>query len=278
MGGRWGCRGPSLSDLLTAARVVFVHEEIERLQFVKSDEEIALIRESCRWGHLAHVLLQEMTRPGLTETEVESRASYEATMAMLRTLGPGYRALGYGRDDAYAGYRGQIGPYSAVPHAMTTNARFSRGDVLVTGVASNVGGYLSELERTMIIDRVSDRARHYFTSVEELQQLAIDAIRPGLPCREVDLVTRAFFDRHDLWEYWRHHTGHAIGMDYHEAPFLDHGDDRVIEPGMVFTVEPGIYVPGLGGFRHSDTVLATATGHEVLTYYPRGLANLTIAG
>ncbi|MBM3450726.1 MAG: M24 family metallopeptidase, partial [Armatimonadetes bacterium] len=99
-----------------------------------------------------------------------------------------------------------------------------------------------------------------------------------LPCREVDLMTRAFIDRHDLWEYWRHHTGHAIGMDYHEAPFLDHGDDRVIEPGMVFTVEPGIYVPGLGGFRHSDTVLATATGHEVLTYYPRGLANLTIAG
>jgi len=91
-------------------------------------------------------------------------------------------------------------------------------------------------------------------------------------------MTRAFIDRHDLWEYWRHHTGHAIGMDYHEAPFLDHGDDRVIEPGMVFTVEPGIYVPGLGGFRHSDTVLATATGHEVLTYYPRGLANLTIAG
>jgi Xaa-Pro aminopeptidase len=161
---------------------------------------------------------------------------------------------------------------------MTTNARFAPGDVLVTGAGSNVGGYLSELERTMIIAPVSDQARHFFGLMLDVQQRAIDAIRPGEPCSAVDRVTRAFFDEHDLWDHWRHHTGHAIGLDYHEAPFLDRGDDRIMEPGMVFTVEPGIYVPGLGGFRHSDTVLVTETGNEVLTYYPRDLVSLTIPG
>jgi Xaa-Pro aminopeptidase len=277
-GGRWGYRGPKLSEALPQARVIVIKDDIERLQFVKSDEEVALIRESCRWGNLAHTRLQELTRPGVTETEVEHQASHEATMAMVRTLGPSYRALGWGREGAHAGYRGQIGPHSALPHAMTTNTRFSRGDVLVTGAGANVGGYLSELERTMIMGPVPDRARHYFTLMEDIQDQTIAAIRPGVTCAEVDLVTRRFFDRHELWDHWRHHTGHAIGMDYHEAPFLDHGDDRVIQPGMVFTVEPGIYVPGLGGFRHSDTVLVTETGNEVLTYYPRGLANLTIPG
>ncbi|MDR5682643.1 MAG: Xaa-Pro peptidase family protein [Armatimonadota bacterium] len=274
--GRFGYRGPRLSEVLPAATVVVVRDEIERMQMMKSAEEVALIRESCRWGHLAHALLQEYTRPGLTETEVSNRASHEATLAMIRTLGPGYRAVGYGGVGARAGYRGQIGPYSALPHAMTTNARFAPGDVLVTGASANVGGYLSELERTMVIAPVSDRARRFFGLMLEVQQRAIDAIRPGEPCSAVDRVTRAFFDKYDLWDCWRHHTGHAIGLDYHEAPFLDRGDDRIMEPGMVFTVEPGIYVPGLGGFRHSDTVLVTPNGHEVLTYYPRDLASLTI--
>jgi Xaa-Pro aminopeptidase len=87
---------------------------------------------------------------------------------------------------------------------------------------------------------------------------------------------RAYFEEHGLKEYWRHHTGHAIGLRYHEGPFLDIGDDTVMQPGMVFTVEPGIYIPELGGFRHSDTVAVTDDGVEVLTYYPRDLESLTI--
>ena len=76
--------------------------------------------------------------------------------------------------------------------------------------------------------------------------------------------------------YWRHHSGHAIGLRYHEGPFLDPGDDTVIRPGMVFTVEPGLYAPELGGFRHSDTVAGHRGRHRALTYYPRDLESLTI--
>ena len=90
------------------------------------------------------------------------------------------------------------------------------------------------------------------------------------------MLFAAYFEEHDLWPHWRHHTGHAIGLRYHEGPFLDSGDDTEIRPGMVFTVEPGLYSPELGGFRHSDTALVTEDGIEILTYYPRDLASLII--
>jgi Xaa-Pro aminopeptidase len=77
-------------------------------------------------------------------------------------------------------------------------------------------------------------------------------------------------------KYWKHHSGHTIGLRYHEGPFLDSGDHTLLQPGMVFTVEPGLYVPGIGGFRHSDTVAITEDGIEVMTYYPRALESLTL--
>ena len=85
-----------------------------------------------------------------------------------------------------------------------------------------------------------------------------------------------YFEEHDLLRYWRQHTGHAIGLRNHEAPFLDVGDETVVEPGMVFTIEPGVYVAGLGGFRHSDTVVVRADGIEILTDYPSDLESLTL--
>jgi Xaa-Pro aminopeptidase len=93
----------------------------------------------------------------------------------------------------------------------------------------------------------------------------------------VDKAVRAYFDKHDLTACWKHHTGHAIGLRYHEGPFLDRGDATELMPGMVFTVEPGLYVSSLGGFRHSDTVVITEDGVELMTYYPRDLESLTLA-
>jgi Xaa-Pro dipeptidase len=139
-----------------------------------------------------------------------------------------------------------------------------------------VWGYLSELERTMFVGDPSGEQERMFEHMLVLQDLALDAIRPGVRCSDVDKAVRAYFEEHGLWEHWRHHTGHAIGLRYHEGPFLDSGDHTEIRPGMVFTVEPGLYSPELGGYRHSDTVLVTETGIEILTYYPRDLASLII--
>lgn len=270
-----GYRGPELSEV-TGARVERITGFVEDLMMIKSERELALIRESCKWGNLAHQLLQTYTRPGLTETEVSQRASNEATNAMLNAIGPIYQAQNPFARGAGAGYRGQIGRNAAIPHALANNITFREGDVLVTGASAAMWGYNSELERTMIIGTPSDDQRTMFDHMMAAQESAFDAMGPGKTCASVDTAVRAYYDDHDLKQFWKHHSGHAIGLRYHEGPFLDIGDDTVMRPGMVFTVEPGFYAPELGGFRHSDTVLITEDGIELLTYYPRDLESLTI--
>ncbi len=271
----FGYRGPSFGAL-TGETPTPIAGIVEDQMAVKSEAELALLRESCKWANLAHTLLQRYTRPGVTETEVETRASAEATYAMLDAIGPIYRAQSPWFSGAVAGYRGQIGRNAAIPHALANNIVFQAGDILVTGATAPVWGYHSELERTMVIGPPSDEQRRMFEHMVALQDLAVASIEPGVPCAEVDLRVRAYYEEHGLWENWRHHVGHTIGLRYHEGPFLDRGDDTEIRPGMVFTVEPGLYASGLGGFRHSDTVAVTESGVEWLTYYPRDLDSLTL--
>jgi Xaa-Pro aminopeptidase len=270
-----GYRGPTLSEL-TGATVVPIAGAIEDLMAVKSEAEVTCLRESVRWAELAHRLLQRFTRPGASETGVSRRAGMEATVAMLEALGDRYRAGNPFVDGAMAGYRGQIGRNSAIPHTLAGNITFEVGDVLVSGATAPVWGYLSELERTLVIGPPSNEQRRLFDHATAAQQVAFDAIRPGVHCSDVDLAVRAYYDANGLWDRWRHHTGHAIGLRYHEGPFLDLGDHTEIRPGMVFTVEPGLYHPDLGGFRHSDTVLVTEDGIDVLTTYPRDLDALIV--
>jgi Xaa-Pro dipeptidase len=271
----FGYRGPSLTEL-TGAPPEPVTAIVEDQLMIKSAAEIELLRESSKWANLAHTLLQRYTRPGLTETEVSQRASSEATLAMLDAIGPIYRGQSPYFDGAIAGYRGQIGRNAAIPHALAGNIAFQDGDVLVTGASAPVWGYHSELERTMVIGEPSDEQRRLFEHMVALQDLAFESIRPGARCADVDRAVRSYYDEHDLWPYWKHHVGHAIGLRYHEGPFLDLGDDTEIRPGMVFTVEPGLYAAGIGGFRHSDTVAVTENGLDFLTFYPRDLESLTI--
>lgn len=108
----------------------------------------------------------------------------------------------------------------------------------------------------------------------EAQETALKTIKAGIPFSKVEEAVQAYWKEHNLLHLVRHHTGHNIGLLGHEAPFFDLGDDTIIEPGMVVTVEPGLYVKGVGGFRHSDTVLVTNDGIEMLTYYPRDLNSL----
>ena len=274
-GGGYGYVGPKLSSLVQA-QVVAARDLIDRLMRIKSEEEIGLIRESCRWGAVGHKLLQEYTRPGLNETDISIRASYHASMQMIRALGTDYRATHFRPLPVETNFRGQIGANSANPHAMIINATLQPGDVLITRANSEVGGYLSELERTMFLGRPTAEQVRFFDLAVLAQELALRTIRPGVQCSDVARSVNDFYRANGIMQYWRAHTGHALGYSTHEAPFFDVGDHTVIEPGMVFSAEPGIFVPGLGGFRHSDTTLVTEAGIEILTSYPRDLASLTI--
>jgi Xaa-Pro dipeptidase len=270
-----GYEGPSLGDA-TGATVVPLAPALERLMSIKSEDEIELVRESARWCGHAHELLQRYTRPGATEAQASLRAGYEASLAMVDALGRSYDGGLSSSDGASAGYRGQIGERSAWAHAIAHNIEFKPGDVVVTETSAPVWGYNAELERAMIVGPPTDEMRRHFDHMRAAQRVAFDALRPGVTCADVDHAVLAYFEEHGILDTWSQHTGHAIGLRNHEAPFLDVGDRTAVHAGMVFTIEPGVYVAGLGGFRHSDTVVVRPDGIEILTDYPSDIESLSL--
>jgi Xaa-Pro aminopeptidase len=269
-----GYEGPPLGDV-TGDHVVPIGAAIETMLRRKSPAEIELIRESGRWCAYAHRLLQEYSRPGATEAEASLRAAHESTLAMLETIGHTGGQLG-SADGVKAGYRGQIGRRSSWAHAVAHNIELQPGDVLVTETGAPVWGYNAELERALVVGEPTDRMVVLFEHMLGARRAALDALRHGITCADVDAAVMRYFEENDLLAYWRQHTGHAIGLRNHEAPFLDVGDRTRIEPGMVFTIEPGVYDPEVGGFRHSDTVAVTEDGIDVLTDYPTDLESLVL--
>ena len=268
-----GYEGPPLSEV-TAAMVTPLADTIESMMARKSENELELIRESGRWCAYAQQLLQEYTRPGATEAEASLRAGQEATLAMLAALGDvGGLSSSAG---VSAGYRGQIGKRSAWAHAVAHSIEFQPGDMLVSETSAPIWGYNAELERGMVVGPPTDEQRWLLGHVVAAQEAAFAAMRPGATCADVDGAVMRYFEDNDLLPYWRQHTGHGIGLRNHEKPFLDLGDHTVLQPGMVFTVEPGLYDPELGGFRHSDTVVVTEHGMQKLTDYPSDIDSLTL--
>jgi Xaa-Pro aminopeptidase len=270
-----GYQGPALSEV-TGTPITALPPFIESLMVRKSEAEVALIRESARWCEHAHRLLQQYTRPGATEAQASLQAGHEATLAMLDALGSSFGGQQASSDGVSAGYRGQIGRRSAWAHAVAHNIEFREGDVLVTETSAPIWGYNAELERAMIIGAPTDEMRRLFDHAVAAQEVAFGALRPGVTCVDVDRAVLGYFEANDLLPYWRQHVGHGIGLRNHEAPFLDVGDHTPVGPGMVFTIEPGLYDNEVGGFRHSDTVVVTPDGIDVLTDYPRDIESLTI--
>ena len=270
-----GYAGPSLSDVMGGATTA-LSPFIEGLMVLKSDAEIALIRESARWCEAGHRLLSLYSRPGATEAQASLRAGHEATLQMLEALGSSFGGQQASSDGVSVGYRGQIGRRSAWAHAIAHNIEFQPGDVLVSETSAPIWGYNAELERTLIVGPPTDEMRRLFDHMVAAQEVALDCLRPGIACAEVDRAVLDYFAANDLMPYWRQHVGHAIGLRNHEPPFLDVGDQTRVEPGMVFTIEPGLYSPAVGGFRHSDTVVVTPDGIDVLTDYPKDIESLTI--
>jgi Xaa-Pro aminopeptidase len=270
----WGYQGPSLAALLQQPVSEAVASFLLHHRSIKSPEVLALIRLSAAWGHYAHGLMQQAIQVGANEVEVGQTASHAATLAFFQAVGDRYRNHDWGVTPIHVGFK--AGPATAIPHPMGGSRPMQAGDLLVTWATAKLAGYHAELERTLILGEPSAEQRAYFTAMCEAQEIGILVMRPGARCADVDAAVYTYWEAQGLLPYVRHHTGHGLDMEIHAPPFLDRGDRTVLEPGMLFSVEPGLYVPGLGGFRHSDTVLITDTGCEVLTRYPRDLASLTI--
>ncbi len=273
--GYWGYKGPSFEEAI-GFKFRLLPDIIMDMRVIKEPEEIELMAESSKWADRAHKYLQEYTEVGTNEIEVTLRASTQGSDDMMKELGDGYRPIGFSLFPAIAVYRGQIGPNSYFPHALSKGLVFQKGDTLVTGASSNVYGVQSELERTMFMGEPTNQQQDLFKAMMAAQDAALATAGPGVKCAEVDRAARNAFKEAGVFHLVKHHTGHALGMEGHERPFLDIGSEDVLEVGMIFSCEPGIYEQGLGGFRHSDTFVVTKDGIDVLTKYPRDLSALII--
>lgn len=271
-----GYVGPSLSAINSEGSVTVARDVVDALRMVKSPAELALIRESCTWGNLAHRLLQKHMAVGKTEIEVGLKATSEAILIMLDTLGSAYASQSRGFRNPPASASFIAGANTALPHGMRRGSGLKPGDAIITGASSDIGGYHSELERTMIVGEPSAEFVKYFDAMLAIQEAGFRAIRPGRTCADVESEVQREIAGLGLSHLTRHHTGHGIGLEGHEPPFIDLGDQTVLEPGMVFSVEPGLYVPGVAGFRHSDTVIVSEDGVEIATYYARDLPSLIV--
>ncbi|MFW9814732.1 MAG: M24 family metallopeptidase [Candidatus Thorarchaeota archaeon] len=273
--GYWGYKGPSFEDV-TGLKFKLLSDIIMDMRVIKEPEEIELMKESSKWADRAHKYLQEYTQVGANEIDVTIRASTQGSQDMVSELGDEYHPTGFSLFPAIALYRGQIGPNSYFPHALSRGLVFKKGDTLVTGASSDVYGVQSELERTMFMGEPSKRQKELFDAMLAAQDAALDAAGPGVYCSDVDKAARQAFKDKGVIHLVRHHTGHALGLEGHERPFLDLGSEDILNPGMIFSCEPGIYEESFGGFRHSDTFVVTDEGIEVLTKYPRDLSSLII--
>lgn len=272
-----GSRCPALSDVNPNLDLVILPYILEDLQIIKSEFDLKCIRESCRWGNLAMTFLQENTHIGLREIEVQEKTGNMASEIMLKTLGPHFppSTLGYNSlACAAATYRGQISSSASNPHVNAKNLQFHEGDSMIGESWAYLLEYGSELERVFFVGEPGKEQLKYYKLAVEAQNTAISIIREGVTCSEVDKEMKRFFKENNLEEYWRHHTGHSLGFNGHEHPFIDENEPTVLKKGMVFSVEPGIYINGVGGFRLSDTVVVTEDGVEMLTYFPREIEHL----
>ena len=224
---------------------------VERARMVKDREEIRRIREAVELGASLFRIAREKIRPGVSEVEVAAAMEYEA-----RSNG----AEGMAFPTILA-----AGPRSAVVHGRASAARIPRRGFVVCDFGVILAGYCSDRTRTVHVGKPAQEARRLYEAVLEAQQSAIAAVRPGVTAAEVDEAARGVLRKRKLAQHFTHSTGHGLGLEIHEAPRLAAGQAQKLESGMVFTIEPGAYLPGKWGVRIEDVVVVTASGCEVLS-------------
>lgn len=246
----------SVREKLTEIRLTSVNREVEELRAIKDADELQEIRTAVRLAERGFECLRSTLRPQATERQL----AFELEHAIRSFGGAG---LSFPAIVA-------VGDRAALPHYRPGDRDLSLSPILLVDWGATAhSGYRSDITRTLLTGKPPRRFEKVYRTVLEAQALAIERIRAGVTCREVDAAAREHIERAGFGRYFDHGTGHGIGLDVHELPRLSGNSETVLRPGMVVTVEPGIYLPGWGGVRIEDDVLVTRQGCEVLSSVPK---------
>ncbi len=227
---------------------------IRELRKTKTPQEIQLIRKACKLANIGMKTASEIVQAGVREKEVVAEVEY--AMRKAGSDGTAFETIV------------ASGATSAFPHGGNLEKTIQEGDFVVVDLGATAKFYRSDITRTFIAGKPSEKQRKIYLAVQQAQQKAFESIKPGVLASEVDMTARNVIEEAGFEEFFVHNLGHGVGLEVHEAPILSPDSKDVLEAGNVVTDEPGIYVPGLGGVRIEDTVLVTRDGAEKLTVAP----------
>jgi len=227
-------------------------ETVESLRAVKDADEIKLIKHSIAITKSAFSQVCERIRPGLTCQKIAVLVDN-----LIRSKG--------GERTAFRTIAA-IDPHSSHPHAVLTNEKLKKGSTLLIDMGAVYKGYNSDLTRVFFLGRITSKYHHIYNVLLKAQEKAIKKARPGAKISDIDKAARRFIEAKGYGKYFIHSLGHGVGLNIHEYPRISSKGKGRLRPGMVFTVEPGIYIPGWGGLRVEDMLLITNKGCEVLTH------------
>lgn len=247
-----------LQKAMPDAKFVAADAAIGGLRLNKEKEEIDSMREAARIAQIALKAILPVIKPGVTEQEIASELIIELFRAGSGAELPFAPIVAAGRN-------------SANPHAVPSARKIKKGDLVVIDWGASCNDMASDLTRTFGIGELSSEFIEIYETVKKANEAGRAAGKPGLRAGDVDTAARAVIDKAGYGKFFTHRTGHGLGMEAHEQPYIFGANETLLEEGMVYTVEPGIYLPNMGGVRIEDDVVVTASGSESLSDYPREL-------
>lgn len=242
-------------ERLSGSEPLAVGPLLAALRIRKSAEEIELLREAARITDVAYSAALLMIGPGVSEVEVA--LELERVMRLEGADGSAFDII------VASGVRG------AMPHGVASAKKIQSGELVTMDFGAAYRGYHADMTRTVAVGEVGAEERRMFDAVLEAQVAALAAVGPGKRGSEIDRVAREILESHGLGEAFVHSLGHGTGLQIHENPRLSQSSEDVLEPGMIVTIEPGVYIPGFTGLRIEDLAVVTEDGHEVLSHSPK---------
>ena len=243
------------SDSFESVEFVPFENIIEQMRMIKGKEEIIKIKKASQIATEALKEVLEMIKPGIRELDIANELSYT-----MRKKGAHKEAF-----DIIV----VSGERSSLIHGKPSEKKFAEGELIIIDMGANYQNYNSDITRTIVLGKENEKQKEMFSIILEAQEKALEFLKPGLKCSEVDFVARDLIEEKGYGKYFGHELGHGVGLDIHELPRVSFSDETVLLPGMVITIEPGIYLPETGGVRIEDSVLITEEGYETLTWFPK---------
>nr|WP_026681125.1 Xaa-Pro peptidase family protein [Priestia megaterium] len=233
---------------------------IEELRLIKTSDELEIMKKAAKIADDAFEHIQSYIKPGVKEIDISNELEF-----FMRKQG----ATSSSFDIIVAS-----GERSALPHGVASNKEIQSGELVTLDYGALYQGYCSDITRTVAVGEINEQLASIYQIVLEAQLRGVTSIKPGITGIEADAATRDYITEQGYGKYFGHSTGHGLGLEVHEGPGLSFKSEKKLEPGMVVTVEPGIYVPSVGGCRIEDDIVVTETGNERLTFAAKELIQL----